>query len=59
MEAVSRALSCPDIGVLLAQQAKSPGFHCSGLYDDEAELIAGNAYEKDIDLFGYRFERLS
>lgn len=59
VETVSKALSCPAIGVLATQQATPPGFHYSSLYDSETECIVGNAYAKDIALFGYRFERRS
>ena len=58
IETVSKALAYPGLGNLATQQAKPDGFHYSQLYDAESELIVGNAYAKDIDLFGYQFERL-
>lgn len=58
VDTVSKALAYPGLGGLLTQQAKPEGFHYSQLYDAESELIVGSAYAKDIDLFGYRFERL-
>ena len=57
IETVSKALAYPSLGGLVTQQAKPDGFHYSQLYDAESELIVGNAHAKDIDLFGYQFER--
>ena len=42
---------------LLTQRAKPSETHYSQFYDRETELIVGRVYERDVELFDYRFER--
>jgi hypothetical protein len=57
VEVIAAKLMLPEFGTLTTQQAKPQASHYSEFYDSETELLVGNAHARDIDLFGYRFQR--
>lgn len=57
LEQLSLRLGYRQAGGLLTQQAKPADTHYSQFYDRQTEAIVGRVYQRDIEIFDYRFER--
>jgi len=54
---VAARLDFPELGALAIQGASPRRRHYTTYYDAETERIVGAFYRRDVELFGYRFDR--
>jgi len=54
---IANKIGSKELGKIAIQKATPAKKHYSDYYDDETKMIIEKVYHKDIELFGYKFER--